>query len=78
MLVKKYHDSHCKDKETLVTIRKAVDASPELRSKKELIETFLEGINDVDDVMLEWRSFVAERKEQELETMQTQKNCGSS
>lgn len=69
MLVKKYHDSHCKDKETLVTIRKAVDASPELRSKKELIETFLEGINDVDDVMLEWRSFVAERKEQELETI---------
>ena len=63
MLVKKYHDSDCKDKETLVTIRKAVDASPELRSKKELIETFLEGINDVDDVMLEWRSFVAERKE---------------
>ena len=58
-----------KDKETLVTIRKAVDASPELRSKKELIETFLDGINDVDDVMLEWRSFVAERKEQELETI---------
>lgn len=44
MLVKKYHDSHCKDKETLVTIRKAVDASPELRSKKELIETFLGGL----------------------------------
>ena len=69
MLVKKYHDSHCKDKETLVTIRKAVDASPELRSKKELIETFIDGINDVDDVMLEWRSFVAERKEEELEAI---------
>ena len=52
-----------------MTIRKAVDASPELRSKKELIETFLDGINDIDDVMLEWRSFVAERKEQELETI---------
>ena len=34
-----------------------------------LIETFIDGINDVDDVMLEWRSFVAERKEQELETI---------
>ena len=44
MLVKKFHDSHCKEKETLVTIRKAVDASPELRSKKELIETFLGGL----------------------------------
>ena len=49
-----------------MTIRKAVDASPELRSKKALIETFLAGINDVDDVMLEWRSFVAEQKEREL------------
>ena len=34
MLVKKYHDTHCEDKEVLITIRKAVDASPELRSKK--------------------------------------------
>lgn len=33
MLVKKYHDSHCDDKEVLITIRRAVDASPELRSK---------------------------------------------
>ena len=51
MLVKKYHDSHCEDKEVLVTIQKAVDASPELRSKKQLIETFIAGVNDVDDVM---------------------------
>ena len=34
MLVKKYHDSHCEDKEVLVTIKKAIDASPELCSKK--------------------------------------------
>lgn len=66
MLVKKYHDSHCDDKEVLITIRKAVDASPELRSKKALIETFIAGINDVDDVMLEWRSFVAVEKERQL------------
>ena len=33
------------------TINKAIDASPELRSKKQLIETFIAGINDVDDVM---------------------------
>ena len=66
MLVKKYHDSHCGDKEILVTIQKAVDASPELRSKKQLIETFIAGINDVDDVMAEWHSFVAEEREKEL------------
>ena len=59
MLVKKYHDSHCNDKEILISIQRAVDASPELRSKKRLIETFLAGINDVDDVLLEWNAFVA-------------------
>ena len=66
LLVKKYHDSHCEDKEVLISIRKAVDASPELRSKKALIETFIAGINDVDDVMTEWRSFVAEEREKQL------------
>ena len=66
LLVQKYHDSHCDDKEVLITILKAVDASPELRSKKALIETFIAGINDVSDVMLEWRTFVAEEKERQL------------
>ena len=66
MLVKKYHDSRCDDKEILVTIQKAVDASPELRSKKQLIETFIAGINDVDDVMAEWQGFVAAEREKEL------------
>ncbi len=66
LLVKKYHDSHCQDKEVLITIRKAVDASPELRSKKMLIENFIAGINDVDDVMSEWRSYVAEEREKQL------------
>ena len=66
MLVKKYHDSHCEDKEVLVTIQKAVDASPELRSKKQLIETFIAGVNDVDDVIAEWHDFVTVQREKEL------------
>ena len=66
MLVKKYHDTHCDDKEVLITIRKAIDASPELRSKKQLIETFIAGVNDVDDVMAEWNTFVSEQREKEL------------
>ncbi len=66
MLVKKYHDTHCEDKEILITIRKAVEASPELRSKKELIEAFLNGVNDIDDVMIEWHDYVVEMREQEL------------
>lgn len=66
MLVKKYHDSHCKDKEILITIHKAIDASPELRSKKLLIETFIAGINDIDDVMTEWHDYVIQKREIEL------------
>ena len=74
MLVKKYHDSHCNDKEVLITIQKAVDASPELRSKKALIETFIQGINDVSDVLLEWRTFVAEEKEKQLAAIIAEEN----
>lgn len=66
LLVKKYHDSHCEDKEILISINKAIDSSLELRSKKALIENFIAGINDVDDVMIEWRKFVVEQKEKEL------------
>lgn len=69
MLVKKYHDSHCDDKEVLVTIQKAVDASPELRSKKQLIEHFIARVNEVDDVMAGWDHFVAEEREKELQQL---------
>lgn len=66
LLVKKYHDTHCEDKEILVSINKAIDSSLQLRSKKQLIDTFIAGINDVDDVMIEWHEFVSEKKEKEL------------
>lgn len=74
ILVKKYHDSHCDDKEVLVTIQKAIDSSPELRSKKALIENFIAGINDVSDVMIEWRQYVAEEKEKQLVAIITEEN----
>ena len=66
MLVKKYHDAPCEDKEILITIRKAIEASPELRSKKELIDAFINGVNDVDDIMTEWHDYVVEMREREL------------
>lgn len=69
MLVKKYHDTHGEDKEVLITIRKAIDASPELRSKKALIETFISGINDMDDVMIEWQNFIVMQREKDLCTL---------
>ena len=69
MLVKKYHDSHCENKEVLINIRTAIGASPELRSKKELIELFIAGINDIDDVVNAWNSFVEEQKEKDLQQL---------
>ena len=72
LLVKKYHDSHGEDKEVLISIHKAVDSSLELRSKKALIENFIAGINEVEDVLNEWHAFVAEQKEKELEQIITE------
>lgn len=69
MLVKKYQDTHCEDKEILITIRKAIDASPELRSKKELIESFITGINSVEDVMGEWQAYVLAKREEDLSAL---------
>ena len=69
MLVKKYHDSNCEDKEILVTINKAVNSSPTLRSKKQLIESFIESVNDnsSDDIVGQWNDFVFVKREQDLE-----------
>ena len=69
MLVKKYKDEHGEDKELLVTIQKAVKSSPELRSKKKLIEDFIEEVNEMDDVISEWNSYVAKQREADLKTM---------
>lgn len=69
MLVKKYHDDNCADYTILARIRKAVDASPELRSKKSLIEAFIANVSGADDVMEEWRTFVEKQKREELNTL---------
>lgn len=74
MLVKKYHDSHCEDKEIRVTIKKAIDASPELRSKKKLIEAFITEVNLIEDVVTEWNNYVSKQREQELNQLIREEN----
>lgn len=66
MLVAKYYDGNCEDKEILVTIDKAVNASVALRSKKELIENFIDTVNATTEVDADWRQFVLEQRESEL------------
>lgn len=66
MLVSKYHDTNCEDKEILITINKAVNASPHLRSKKQLIENFIAQTSGMEDIMAEWNYYVTEQCSGEL------------
>lgn len=68
MLVEKFHATNCKDKEILVNIEKAIGGSPSLRSKKELIMDFVNKVN-TGNVTDEWRAYVNERKNSELEAI---------
>ena len=69
MLVAKYHESHCEDKSILVSIDKAVSSSIELRSKKGLIDGFISRINASTKVDEDWRKFVHEQKENDLDAI---------
>ncbi|MCD7950686.1 MAG: type I restriction endonuclease subunit R [Erysipelotrichaceae bacterium] len=69
MLVEKYKDKNCSDKEILVAIDKAIRSSLQLRSKKELIENFIETINVNSDVSKEWQKFVREQREEDMLTL---------
>lgn len=69
MLVGKYHDSNCKDKEILVAIDKAIKSSLQLRSKKELIENFIATINTSTDVNADWQKFVKKQRQEDMEQL---------
>lgn len=66
MLVAKYHESNCTDKDVLGAIDKAVNSSIELRSQKELIEGFIARVNVSTKVDDDWQKFVLEQKDVDL------------
>ena len=66
LLVIKYHKTNCADKEILSDINRAICSSPQLRSKKELIENFVATINTSTQVDDDWKKFVVEQKETDL------------
>jgi len=74
MLVAKYQASNCKDKNILVTIDKAINSSLELRSKKELIERFVEQVNASTKVDEDWCKFLNERKEADISAIIEEEN----
>jgi type I restriction enzyme R subunit len=57
------------NKEIKASINRAVDSSLSLRSKKDLIESFIARVNLQDGVDVDeaWRQFIAEQRSQELE-----------
>lgn len=67
MLVKRYHDSNCTDKEILVDVEKAIGSSTQLRSKKELIMQFISKVDASTDIDRDWPEFVKAQKEADLE-----------
>ena len=69
MLVAKYHNDNCENKEILVAIDKAIKSSLQLRSKKELIENFIETINADTNVNEDWQRFVREQREADIQSL---------
>ena len=71
MLVQKQRDERGDgaDKEISAEITRAVNASPTLRSKKDLIEDFVASLSVNGDVDREWSAFIAAKREEELEAI---------
>ena len=67
MKVAEYYKSNKKDKEILIDIKKAINSSIELRSKKELIEGFIDRVNSSKNITDDFKKFVREEKEKDLE-----------
>ena len=67
-LVTKYHESNCENKDILTSIDKAVDASIELRSKKELIHDFINlySLRENGEIHDAWQRFINAERENEL------------
>lgn len=74
MLVAKYKDSNCKDKDILTTIDKAINSSIELRSKKDLIERFIDQVNASTEVDEDWKIFLNDNKEKDIEKLIKEEN----
>ena len=68
-LVGQYRDSHCQDGELRVRINKAIDSSPDLRDKKELIDKFIDNLIPNSGVDAAWRFYVNTEKRKQFETI---------
>ena len=70
-LVQQYHDTNCQDKTIIVKLRKQIEASPDMRDKRDLIEKFIDQMTpDKDsDVGEQWEAYIEREKKAELDAI---------
>ena len=73
-LVEQYRKSHKQDGEIRVRISKAIDSSPDLRDKKELIDKFIEQLTPDSEVDAAWRVFVNNEKRRQFNAIVEEEN----
>lgn len=66
-----------KAKEIHVAIERAVDASPSLRSKKDLIEQFVYSVSAKSNINVEWVAFIEQKKNEEIEQIIFEENLNT-
>ena len=76
MLVRQYLEQHGEpgDVEVRATIARAIDSSPSLRNKKDLVEAFVDSLTVDADVDGEWKAFVAAKRAEDLDRIITEEN----
>jgi type I restriction enzyme R subunit len=76
MLVRKHLDEHgtSQDKEVRAAISRAIDSSPTLRNKKDLIEQFVDSLTVGANVDEAWRAYVEAKRIEELDRIIAEEN----
>lgn len=77
-LVQQYNKGHQDNAELMVKISKAIDSSPDLRDKKELIEQFIDSLTPDSEVNEKWQEYVNKRKRDEFEAIVEEEHLKSA
>ena len=73
-LIAQMHGDHTKDKEIRLSIQKAINSSPDLRNKKDLIEDFIDQLTPEKDVNDDWHKFVKQQEKEQLDKIISEEN----
>ncbi|HMT85616.1 MAG TPA: type I restriction endonuclease subunit R [Arachnia sp.] len=76
LLVEKYRQEfgNGQDKEIRSEISRAVNASPTLRNKRDLVEAFVDSVSVDGEIDQEWQAFIAAKREAELAAIIQEEN----